>query len=628
MILTLEVLEVIDSHDERIPEGVGRKVFEARGGTIGRHADNAWVLPAASVSGHHARIACQDGVFSIEDTSTNGVFINSVELRVGSGRSHPLASGDHIIIGPYKIGVSITSLAVSDHDPFAALSDVSRSPIPPDSPEDLLSAHGARLGEEVDPLKALNLDSGPPPDRERPSVDDLKLGSPLDHHYIPPTAKGPPTPPAPPSEGGWIPDNYDPLADDSGDGHVAAPPVPEPPPPAPPPVEALPPPPVEAPLPPLSEVPPEPAPSAPPVEAQSPPPSEVPPEPSPSAPPVEAPLPPLSEVPPEPAPSAPPVEAQSPSPSEIPPRPAPSAPSVEAPLPPLSEVPPEPAPSAPAVEAQSPPPSEVPPEPAPSAPPVEAQSPPPSEVPLEPAPSQKSNARPETGDGASVQTGPTPDTPKGGASDDLGLAAVLAGAGLENVEVTPELARSFGRILRVVVTGVMEVLRARQDVKDEFNMLQTRLMPIANNPLKFSVDADDALHNLLVKRNKAYLEPVEAFEDAFDDLRSHQMAELEGMQSAFQLMLADFHPDRLEKEFDRQLRASLPLRVLSRFRYWGLYRDWVQEMAEDREKTFRTLFGERFAQAYEEQLGRLKQQRREQKAEKSPGHTRRGPRGH
>jgi hypothetical protein len=41
------------------------------------------------------------------------------------------------------------------------------------------------------------------------------------------------------------------------------------------------------------------------------------------------------------------------------------------------------------------------------------------------------------------------------------LQAVLLGAGLENIDVTPELARSFGEILRVVVAGLIDVLRAR-----------------------------------------------------------------------------------------------------------------------------------------------------------------------
>ena len=161
---------------------------------------------------------------------------------------------------------------------------------------------------------------------------------------------------------------------------------------------------------------------------------------------------------------------------------------------------------------------------------------------------------------AAPTAGPRPERPSAAhrmrARGEGDLAAVLAGAGLENVAVTPELARSFGQILRVVVGGVMDILQARQRIKSEFRMGMTTFKPADNNPLKFSANVDDALHNLLVKRNAAYLGPVEAFEDAFDDVRNHQMAMLAGVRVAFEAMLAEFDPERLQEEFDRQLKKG------------------------------------------------------------------------
>ncbi len=188
------------------------------------------------------------------------------------------------------------------------------------------------------------------------------------------------------------------------------------------------------------------------------------------------------------------------------------------------------------------------------------------------------------------------------------LERVLAGAGLHNITVTPELAESFGQILRVVVSGVMDILRARQQIKDEFRMHMTHFKPTDNNPLKFSANVEDALHNLLVKRNAAYLAPVEAFEDAFDDLRSHQIAMLSGMRVAFEFMLAEFDPDRMQEEFDRQLKKGSLLSVPAKLRYWDLFREKRDEIAKDPETSFRELFGEEFAKEYEEQLRRLKVQ--------------------
>jgi len=182
------------------------------------------------------------------------------------------------------------------------------------------------------------------------------------------------------------------------------------------------------------------------------------------------------------------------------------------------------------------------------------------------------------------------------------VTSILQGAGLDPADVTPELAQTFGQIIRVIVSGVMDVLQSRQQIKDEFRMRTTRLRPVENNPLKFSANVDDALHNLLAKRNPAYLGPVTAFEDAFADLRKHQLAMLTGIRVAFEAMLAEFDPDRLQEQFDRQLSKGL---VPAKLRYWDLFRERHGEIARDPQASFHRLFGEEFARAYEEQLQQL-----------------------
>jgi type VI secretion system FHA domain protein len=191
------------------------------------------------------------------------------------------------------------------------------------------------------------------------------------------------------------------------------------------------------------------------------------------------------------------------------------------------------------------------------------------------------------------------------------LAAVLAGAGLEGVSVTPDVARQFGQILRVVVTGVLDVLRARQEVRGEFRIRPTIMQRRRNNPLKHSTDADDALHNLLLKKSPGYLGPVEAFEDAFKDLRNHQLAMLAGVRVAFEAMFSHFDPERLQREFDRhtpKARRGALAALQGKPDYWDFYREWVQRLSQDADGTFRTLFGHEFAKAYEDQLDRLKAQ--------------------
>jgi predicted component of type VI protein secretion system len=87
------------------------------------------------------------------------------------------------------------------------------------------------------------------------------------------------------------------------------------------------------------------------------------------------------------------------------------------------------------------------------------------------------------------------------------------------------------------------------------------------------------------------------------------MAMLAGVRVAFEAMLAEFNPDRLQEEFDRQGKGSL-LSIPGKLRYWDQYRNRFNDMVSDADASFRELFGQEFAKAYEEQLERLKAQDR------------------
>ncbi len=152
----------------------------------------------------------------------------------------------------------------------------------------------------------------------------------------------------------------------------------------------------------------------------------------------------------------------------------------------------------------------------------------------------------------------------------------------------------------------MDIDRTRQDFKHEFRMDHTRMHRVGNNPIKHSANVDDALHNVLVKQSDAYIGPVEAFEEVFDDLRRHEVAVLTGIRAAFESMLSTFDPAQIQEEVDRRARGPLP-KVLPKGSYWDHFCDRAEEMAADREKAFRKLFGEALADAYEEQVEQLRQ---------------------
>jgi type VI secretion system FHA domain protein len=186
-----------------------------------------------------------------------------------------------------------------------------------------------------------------------------------------------------------------------------------------------------------------------------------------------------------------------------------------------------------------------------------------------------------------------------------GVDEFLAAVGLDPAQVNPAVYEQMGAILRIVVQGLVDVLQSRAEIKNNFRMPMTSLRPVENNPLKFSMNTDDALHNLFVKRNPGYLGPIESFQEAFQDVSFHQMAMLAGIRAAYDAMLAKLHPDHLEELFDRKLKRTALLSVGRQSKFWDLYREQFEDIESDVEAHFQRLFGEEFAKAYNEQLQRL-----------------------
>lgn len=86
-------------------------VFAVNGGTIGRSADNDWVLPdpLRYVSAHHARVQFRNGRFYLQDVSTNGVFVNddAEPLSRRNPEGYPLRNGDMVRIGDYQVVAAV-----------------------------------------------------------------------------------------------------------------------------------------------------------------------------------------------------------------------------------------------------------------------------------------------------------------------------------------------------------------------------------------------------------------------------------------------------------------------------------------------------------------------------------------
>jgi len=452
------------------------KVFDRAGGTIGRQANNDWVLGDPYVSGRHAAITFANGAFYVENIGArNPMFLTSdgTQVKVEAGQPYELHSGDLLIIEPYEIQVSVTT--VDPHAPptgraAAPPRGAKRRDVPPAAEDPFAlragpplhssASDGQLLGVEesdglgtVDPIVLLAISPDPPSVPRPPSADDLDRHPPaVDHVFViapPDTPASGPSPVLPPL--GWNPITGDP---------------------------------------------------------------------------------PVVEFP------------------------------VKPPMP----------------------------------------------APVRPDPGRRSGAKPQPDPHAQAPrrnvavTPPAADTP---AARDALMMQFLEGAGVTGVKVSPELARELGQAFRVVVEGVRELLQTRREFKSEIGADVTVVGPTRNNPLKTEPNATEALYRLLLPRGEAYLPPVSAFGRAFADMRNHQAAMLAAMQSAFQEMLNEFDPDRLEKEFDQEAQRGAWLPKPRQHRYWEQFRHKMAAMTAERDRTFRKLFGDELANVYEEHVRRF-----------------------
>ena len=524
-------------------------------GSIGRSADNSWVLvdPERSTSSKHALIFSKNGSFYITDTSTNGVFVNDSDIPIGKGSSLKLNHGDRLNIGDYDISVTIqadTALPLGDPDssPFNPSNDAFPTSNAPARAENLGQiANPSSLGigdnNSLDPLALLNgsgavetmnsargIDT---PDFNTPGFDNrnnLDLGShqsiipndpfaPLSNQQLAAGTSGDNSSPlqqqfeprptaSKPAGGGMIPDDWN-----IGAGKANSQP----------PKQAA-------------------------LGSNSPTLNMDP----------EAPLTDAGNMPTvDDLLSIPGLDANiTNTPSEL--------------IPGLSAFDPEPQPTSQITSTHT------------NAPPM----------------------------------APTPTTaPTYNESDSTAVIGnLLKGMGLQHLKLSQEeqnfLALEAGNFLRTTVNGLVGVLRARAAIKSEFRMSMTIIQAKENNPLKFSPSGFDALSHMFSPTNSSYMAPVESVNESFNDLEAHMIAVMAGMQAALNKVLSRFDPDMLVREFESREKAKGFTFSSKKAQYWDIYTSHYRQIISSVEDDFHEIFGDEFTNAYQNQVNKLKTTRK------------------
>jgi type VI secretion system FHA domain protein len=119
---------------------------------------------------------------------------------------------------------------------------------------------------------------------------------------------------------------------------------------------------------------------------------------------------------------------------------------------------------------------------------------------------------------------------------------------------------------------------------------QTMIRSRDNNALKFSISPDEAMLALLRPDRPGYKPPLPSVEEAFEDIRSHEMALMAGMQTGMMALLKRFDPAALEERLQPgRLDSILPAARKARFweMFCATYKDIAREAADD----FQAVFG-------------------------------------
>ncbi len=181
------------------------------------------------------------------------------------------------------------------------------------------------------------------------------------------------------------------------------------------------------------------------------------------------------------------------------------------------------------------------------------------------------------------------------------LGAAKAGEDLDDAELLAAMERT-GAAYRVMVEGLRDVLMTRASIKSEFRLGQTMISPDGNNPIKFSVGADQAVEAMVKPNMPGYLEAEKAATEAVNDIKAHEVAMMTGMQAAIKKLLERFDPAALSQKIE----AKKGLFGGGKAKRWDVFEKMYSEIASEAEDDFQALFGKAFAKAYEEQLRKLR----------------------
>ncbi|MER8826755.1 type VI secretion system-associated FHA domain protein TagH [Mesorhizobium sp. M0938] len=228
---------------------------------------------------------------------------------------------------------------------------------------------------------------------------------------------------------------------------------------------------------------------------------------------------------------------------------------------------------------------------------VKPQSANPWDLPAQPA---KAPPPPKTGAAAKVARAEA-----AGLNDTALRTAFLRGMGIEEADFpgrdTAAEMEKFGREYRLMMEGLMQLLRKRAEEKGSARVAQTMVGASEVNPLKFLPTVDDAIVTIIAERSPGFLAGEAAIADAVRDLAQHHVRAWRGVQTALRRMIDRFDPAAIEEELKSNSAIGTLLSGGRGAKLWELYQKRHREIAQSAETSFLGEIGADFRDAYEEE---------------------------
>jgi len=165
-------------------------------------------------------------------------------------------------------------------------------------------------------------------------------------------------------------------------------------------------------------------------------------------------------------------------------------------------------------------------------------------------------------------------------------------------------AEDIATVMLSTTKGVMSLLASRTAFKQESRLSATLIQPRSNNPIKFSIDPEDTLEMLLVKKKKGYMSTGDAYDEALRDIQLHQMAFMSGLQGTLVGLLAELAPETIEKQVNEKSKRFMGLNANSQC--WQLYKEKQNTLAKSVNENLNEILGSYFSDAYQSQINSFK----------------------